>query len=167
MGCNYCSILKPQRCSRWSLEMGKYFHRTLHWAYDYLSMLGLLRLRLRLRHCLFNQNRYRYHIRFTKTYQLQFIHVSKRGTRLQTSSKFQSIVKMCFKTPSANVQLFCFSLNVLTAQRRLVVERTITEHTPFNVHHLQTTISFRTKREFYHLSTCCFPDKPLRSVTDM
>ena len=34
------SIPKLQMCGRCSLGMRKYFHSTLHWAYDYLSMLG-------------------------------------------------------------------------------------------------------------------------------
>ena len=41
MGWNYISIPKLQRCNRWSLGMDKYFHSTLYWACDYLSMLGL------------------------------------------------------------------------------------------------------------------------------
>ena len=40
-GLNYLFIPKHQRCNRWSLGMNKYFYPTLHWAYDYLSMLGL------------------------------------------------------------------------------------------------------------------------------
>ena len=28
-------------CNRWSLGTDKSFHHTLHWAYDYLSILGL------------------------------------------------------------------------------------------------------------------------------
>ena len=41
MGWNYLSIPKLQRCNRWSLGMDKWFHPTLYWACDYLSMLGL------------------------------------------------------------------------------------------------------------------------------
>ena len=40
MGWNYLSIPKLQRCNRWSLGMDKWFHPTLYWACDYLSMLG-------------------------------------------------------------------------------------------------------------------------------
>ena len=41
MGSNYLSIPKLQQCNRWRLGMDKLFHRTLYWACDYLSMLGL------------------------------------------------------------------------------------------------------------------------------
>ena len=37
---NYVSIPKLQRCNRWSLEMDKNFHPSLHCACEYLSMLG-------------------------------------------------------------------------------------------------------------------------------
>ena len=38
---NYLSIPKLQQCNLWSLGMDYQFHPTLHWACDYLSMLGL------------------------------------------------------------------------------------------------------------------------------
>ena len=41
MGWNYLSILKLQRCNRWSLGMDKSFHPTVYWACNYLSMLRL------------------------------------------------------------------------------------------------------------------------------
>ena len=41
MGWNYSLITKLQWCTHLSLEMDKYVHTTLFWAYDYLSMLGL------------------------------------------------------------------------------------------------------------------------------
>ena len=41
MGWNYLSIPRLQRCIRWSLGIDKYFHPTLYWACDYLSMVGL------------------------------------------------------------------------------------------------------------------------------
>ena len=37
---HYLSIPKLQRLHRWNLGMDKYFHPTLYWAGDYLSMLG-------------------------------------------------------------------------------------------------------------------------------
>ena len=37
----YVSIPKLQWCNRWSLGMDKWFHRTLFWECDYLSLLGL------------------------------------------------------------------------------------------------------------------------------
>ena len=36
MGWNYLSILKLQRCNRWSLGMDKWFHPTQYWACDNL-----------------------------------------------------------------------------------------------------------------------------------
>ena len=41
MGSNYLAIPKLQRLHRWSLGMAKWFHPTLYWVCDYLSMLGL------------------------------------------------------------------------------------------------------------------------------
>ena len=40
-GWNYSSIPQPQRLYHWSLRMDKWFHPTLYWTRDYLSMLGL------------------------------------------------------------------------------------------------------------------------------
>ena len=40
VGWNYLSIPVPQWCNHWSLEIDKLFDPTLHWACDYLSMLG-------------------------------------------------------------------------------------------------------------------------------
>ena len=40
-GWNYIPIPKLQRCNRWSLGIDKWLNPTLHWACDYLSMLGL------------------------------------------------------------------------------------------------------------------------------
>ena len=39
MGWNYLSIPKLQRFQHWNLEMDKWFHPTLYWACNYLSML--------------------------------------------------------------------------------------------------------------------------------
>ena len=41
VGWNDLSIPELQRLHHWSLKMDKYFHPTLYWACDYLSMLGL------------------------------------------------------------------------------------------------------------------------------
>ena len=38
MGWDYLSIPRLQQCSRWSMGMDKYFHPTLYWTCDYLSM---------------------------------------------------------------------------------------------------------------------------------
>ena len=38
-GWNYFTILKLKWCSCWSLWIDKYFHHTLYWTYNYLSML--------------------------------------------------------------------------------------------------------------------------------
>ena len=38
-GMKYLSISKLQRCNRWSLVMDKWFHPSLSWTYDYLSVL--------------------------------------------------------------------------------------------------------------------------------
>ena len=38
---NYFSIPKCQRCNRWGLGMERWFHPTLYWECNYLSMMGL------------------------------------------------------------------------------------------------------------------------------
>ena len=103
VGLNYLSIPKFQRCSRWSLRMDNYFNPTLYNGCHYLSMRGLQLnhvskrgprcspVRLRLRQCLFNQNRYRYHIRSTKNITIYNNHIfliyNESNARGETSIK--------------------------------------------------------------------------------
>ena len=62
---NYVSILKLQRCNRWSLGTDKYVYHTLYWACDYLSVLWL-----------------------------KLIHISKRGQMCLIGTRISATIKL-------------------------------------------------------------------------
>ena len=69
------------------VQNNKYLHRAGHG----MAICHVSRLRLRLRQCLFNQNRYRYHIRFTKNITIYNNHIfliyNESNARWETSIK--------------------------------------------------------------------------------
>ena len=130
MGWNYLSIPKLQRLYRLSLGMDKYFHPTLYWACDYLSMLGLklnhVSKRGHSRQCyvmpkiehqsisshlsyLINSDIELYAI---ITPQFVLINCCSAMDRTGMSLTF-SAKKMYFKILSAKCRIFCTGLNVL------------------------------------------------------